>query len=93
MNAVAGALRTFALWEINALLALCYMAWERLPALLTLGAFLPLLRGVPASQAHQRPWITGVGALAILAGSAGAGANARDHDSAGSGCGACRAAG
>jgi hypothetical protein len=67
MNAVAGALRTFALWEINALLALCYMAWERLPALLTLGAFLPLLRGVPASQAHQRPWITGVGALAILA--------------------------
>jgi hypothetical protein len=67
VDAVVTALRTFAIWEANAVLALAYMAWEHLAALLTLAAFVPLLRGVPESQAQQRPWISGVGALAILA--------------------------
>jgi hypothetical protein len=67
VDAVLGGLRTFALWEINALLALVYVAWEHVAALVTIGAMTVLLRGVPATLASQRPWILAVGMVALLA--------------------------
>ncbi len=67
MSTVLGALRAFTLWEVNALLAPVYVAWEHIAALVTLGAVAVLLRGVPVSLAHQRPWILSVGAASLLA--------------------------
>jgi hypothetical protein len=67
MDSVIQALRTFVIWEANAVLAIAYTGWEHAAAILTLGAFLVLLRGVPPSQNHQRPWIAAVAAIAIMA--------------------------
>ena len=57
-------LRLFAIYEVNGALALLYVMWERVTALLTTAAFVLLIRPAPA---EQRVWMVASGALAVLA--------------------------
>jgi hypothetical protein len=77
IHALGDALRTVATWELNGLLALLYTAWEHCAALVTAGAFAGLLWWTPAGRRSassgraaftgQRPWVLGIGVLALLA--------------------------
>ncbi len=77
LHTIGAALRTFALWELNALLAWLYVAWTNAAALVAAGAWVTLLWGTPSGQrrphpladqlAGQRPWLLGIGLLVVLA--------------------------
>lgn len=63
-DAVVHMLQTWLIYVVNGGLVLVYAAWARLAALLTAGAFLTL---VGRSPVHRRPWLAGMGTLAVLA--------------------------
>ena len=77
ITALGDALRTVATWELNGLLALLYTAWEHFAALVTAGAFAAMLWWTPPGRRSnrpgreaftgQRPWVLGIGVLALLA--------------------------
>lgn len=64
MEQLQRTLHTLALYEANGFLVLSYVIWEHKAALLTLGAFLFLLRDAPPGQ---RTWMAGAATLALVA--------------------------
>lgn len=57
-------LATAALYEVNGILVLLYVAWEHILAIITGSAFVALLAPAPE---EQRPWITAAGGIGVLA--------------------------
>jgi len=64
MDSVQHVLRLFLVYEANGLLALLYVLWEHLTALVTAGAMAYLILGAPSAQ---RTWIMATAVMAVLA--------------------------
>ncbi len=64
MENIKHVLRLFLVYEANGFLALLYVLWEHITAIITAGAMSYLILGAPTAQ---RTWITATAVLAVLA--------------------------